>query len=173
MDVWEPLLAIADLAGGDWPDRARAAALALSAGVKVEDTSLGVILLKDIRSILDSNGQDRIHTADLLTALNAMDESPWGDLSSGGSMGKGLNSRRLAKELKPYGIKPKDVRDDGKVQKGYYRDDFMDSWSRYLPADATSATSATEVEPEPAGVALVAHVADTSGGAEEKERWKL
>jgi hypothetical protein len=31
-DVWEPLLAIADLAGGSWPERARAAAVALSTG---------------------------------------------------------------------------------------------------------------------------------------------
>jgi len=31
-DVWEPLLAIAELAGGDWPERARTAAVALSSG---------------------------------------------------------------------------------------------------------------------------------------------
>ena len=28
-DVWEPLLAIAEAAGGDWPQRAREAAIAL------------------------------------------------------------------------------------------------------------------------------------------------
>jgi hypothetical protein len=36
-DVWEPLLAIADLADGEWPERARAAALALSSGEERED----------------------------------------------------------------------------------------------------------------------------------------
>jgi Protein of unknown function (DUF3631) len=30
-DVWEALIAIADLAGGDWPERARRAAVALVA----------------------------------------------------------------------------------------------------------------------------------------------
>jgi len=30
-DIWEPLLALADLAGGDWPGKARQAAVALNA----------------------------------------------------------------------------------------------------------------------------------------------
>ena len=33
-DVWEALLAVADAAGGDWPERARAAAVALVAQSK-------------------------------------------------------------------------------------------------------------------------------------------
>src|SRR5262249_54081591 len=44
-DIWEPLLAIADLAGGDWPARARTAALELSTGEEREDDSLNVRLL--------------------------------------------------------------------------------------------------------------------------------
>ena len=36
-DNWEPLLAIADRTGGEWPERARKAALALSGNGVVED----------------------------------------------------------------------------------------------------------------------------------------
>ncbi len=46
-DVWEPLLAVADAAGGDWPQRARQAAAALVAQAKQSTPSLGVRLLAD------------------------------------------------------------------------------------------------------------------------------
>jgi len=49
-DAWEPLLAIADVAGGDWPQRARAAAIALS-GKEEETVSLDTELLSDIRDL--------------------------------------------------------------------------------------------------------------------------
>jgi hypothetical protein len=39
-DVWEPLLAVADLIGGEWPQRARAAAVALVAQSKEVEPSL-------------------------------------------------------------------------------------------------------------------------------------
>ena len=59
-DTWDSLFAIADVAGGDWPRRARAAALVL-AGVRDEDDNATAIsmdgddeleLLADIRAIL-------------------------------------------------------------------------------------------------------------------------
>jgi hypothetical protein len=164
-DVWEALLSIADLAGGDWPERARAAALALSAAVIVEDASLGVMVLRDIKSIFDAAGKDTMATAELVPALVAMEESPWGDLR-----GKSIDNRRLARELRQYGIRPRDLKipdSDNKVQKGYRREDFVDAWGRYIPADATNATNATDATDaalEPEKVAAVAAVADKSGG---------
>src|SRR5512132_3246908 len=50
-DNWEPLLTIADRAGGQWPERARKAALALSGAA--EDGSIGVTLLGDIKAIFE------------------------------------------------------------------------------------------------------------------------
>lgn len=61
-DVWEPLLAIADLAAGEWPDRARAAAIALSATSTWEDDSLSVRLLSDIRRVFLAAGADKLHS---------------------------------------------------------------------------------------------------------------
>ena len=49
-DVWEPLLAVADLAGGAWPHRARVAAVALVAHSSDPARSLGLCLLADVRA---------------------------------------------------------------------------------------------------------------------------
>lgn len=68
-DCWEPLLAIADLAGGDWPVRARAAAIQLSTGQEREDESMGAKLLKDIHAVFSANGTQRYRTADLIDEL--------------------------------------------------------------------------------------------------------
>src|SRR5262249_8963444 len=65
-DVWESMLAIADIAGADWPERARRAALALSTGDEREDDSILATLLRDIQSFFSDGKHDRVKTADLL-----------------------------------------------------------------------------------------------------------
>src|SRR5262249_20748233 len=50
-DNWEPLLAIADLCGGDWPKMAREAAVKLS-GID-DDETLGIQLLEDLRWLFE------------------------------------------------------------------------------------------------------------------------
>ena len=135
-DVWEPLLAIADLAGEAWPDRARAAAVALSGDGSNEDISPGVSLLNDIREVFVEMSSDRMPSASLVSALIGKEECPWGDLK-----GKPLDARSLARLLKPFDIRPHGLRlEDRTTPKGYYIRDFADAWSRYLPASATSAT---------------------------------
>lgn len=130
-EAWEPLLVIADLAGGDWPERARRAALVLSAGQAREDNSIGVRLLRDIRRVFEQQAEDRIATAGLLAALNADEEAPWGTWEK-----TGLKPHDLAKLLKPFDIRPGTVKlTDGRTAKGYKREDFIDSWTRHLPPD--------------------------------------
>jgi hypothetical protein len=54
-DAWEPLIAIADVAGGDWPTRARSAALALALGdiaIAAANSDTDVELFFDISQIL-------------------------------------------------------------------------------------------------------------------------
>jgi hypothetical protein len=163
-DVWEPLLAIADAAGADWPRLAREAATALVADAADTPASLGVRLLTDICAAFGDGEQ--MATADLLDCLNGMDESPWGDLR-----GKPLDSRRLARMLAPYGAKPCNIRTATGTPKGYRREALWDAWQRYLSPlsteSATSATSATSARPAPAspptaGGAFVADVADVA-----------
>ena len=138
-DVWEPLLAIADLAGGDWPQRARSAAKVLATGENREDASPGVQLLADIRRVFDQKGVDRLSSKYLVEALNALDDAPWGDLH-----GKPLDARGLGKKLKPYELKAKQVRFGEETDKGWELEDFADAWLRYLPARETSETQKHE-----------------------------
>ena len=77
-DVWEALLAIADAAGGEWPSRARVAAVVLVADAKQSTPSLGIRLLSDLKQVFE--GRDLMPTDAIIKALCALDEAPWGDL---------------------------------------------------------------------------------------------
>lgn len=124
-DVWEALLALADAAGGDWPERARDAAVELVAEAKDSAPSFGERLLADLRTIFADH--EVLFTEEILRALIALDESPWGDLR-----GKPLDARRLARYLKAFGVVPKQVRVGMATQKGYAAEDLFDPWARYL-----------------------------------------
>jgi hypothetical protein len=139
-DVWEPRLAIADAIGGDWPQRARDAAVALVATSAEAEPSLGVRLLADMKTVFDQARSGALPTAHILTALIGLPESPWGDLR-----GKPITDRALSTRLRQYGIRSKSVRIGDRISKGYTREDFHDAWLRYLPPSAAgeSATSAT------------------------------
>lgn len=138
-DVWEPLLMVADAAGGHWPQRARAACVELVAAAKADDKgSLGIRLLTDLRDHVFS-GIERLPTVSVLDQLCALDESPWGDLG-----GKPLDSRGLARMLREYmtaDLKPisaRNIKTSNGVLKGYYAADFRDAWERYCPPPAES-----------------------------------
>ena len=136
-EVWEPLIAIADAAGGTWPERARVASVADVAATRERVPTLGIRLLSDVREAFKE--KDVLATSALLEILNNMDEAPWGDLR-----GKPLDSRGLAMRLKKYGVAPKSVRIGEATPKGYTRKNLYDAWERYLPSlPITSATSAT------------------------------
>ncbi|MGZ5050456.1 MAG: DUF3631 domain-containing protein [Methylobacter sp.] len=126
-DNWEPLLAIADVAGGDWPHQARQAALKLS-GSESDSMSVGVELLSDIQEVFDTNKIDRIFTADLITALCDDDEKPWATYNRG----KAISPRQVSSRLKGYGIESVNVRIGHEVKKGFLKDQFKESFNRYL-----------------------------------------
>jgi hypothetical protein len=69
-DVWEPLIAIADAVGGEWPTRARVAAVTLVAASKEIEPSLGIRLLADLRTIFGD--REQMATEELLRALNGL-----------------------------------------------------------------------------------------------------
>jgi Protein of unknown function (DUF3631) len=125
-DIWEPLITVADLAAGEWPKRARVAAVALVADSKAGTPSLGVRLLADLRSVFGD--RDAKGTEEILEALRNLEEAPWGDLH-----GKPLNARGLAQRLRQYEIHSGEVRIGQWHGKGYKRSDLWDAWTRYLP----------------------------------------
>ena len=128
-DIVEPLLAIAGAAGGEWPKRARRAAKTLLAAEEREDAdSLGVRLLRDLRDAFEEEGADALRTSEVLTALNTREEAPWSKIRNG----EALDASRLARYLRPYGIKPDQFKHEGEKARGYRRPDFEDAWARYL-----------------------------------------
>ncbi|MGW6262321.1 DUF3631 domain-containing protein [Streptomyces sp. NPDC055085] len=152
-DVWEPLLAVADAAGGDWPTRARAACVALlSAAHDNDESSIGIRLLTDLRDKVFC-GADRMPTAVILEGLLRIDDGPWGDLDD-----KPINSRTLGRLLGQYvtaslkPIKSRGIRTPSGFPKGYYAEDLADAWMRYCPPPPEeSATSATSATPQVSG----------------------
>jgi hypothetical protein len=134
-DGAEPILTIADLAGGEWPDRVRRGLVELCAGEGMADDSLSVRLLRDVLTIFEVRRVDRLHSADLCEALAGLEEAPWGDY-----YGKPLKPRGLARLLEPFGVRSSQVKIDGRNRHGYARDDFRDAWNRYVPAQPGSET---------------------------------
>ena len=140
-DVIEPLLAIADRAGGSWPTKARDAVVELLTGNAAEDESTRVRLLADIRNVfLARPTLDRLSSRDLLTELLADEASPWAEVSNG----KPLTLVALARFLKPFEIAPRTIKlDGGTTAKGYFREGLADAFVRYLPHRTTEPSPAS------------------------------
>lgn len=139
-DVWEPLFAIADLAGGRWPEAARDAARLLSGGARRAD-STEIRLLGHIRDVFDD---ERMSCGSLAEALNADEGLPYG----GWSAGKGITTRELGHKLARYDIRAKKIRFGERTVYGYERAQFEDAWARYLP-DMGSQTGTTGTTAQP------------------------
>jgi hypothetical protein len=142
-DCWEPLLAIADLAGGEWPQQARAAAIGINANRDLL-ASYPEMLLSDIRTVFMANDADKMFTKTLLGHLHALEERPWGTIVRGNPM----TANSLASRLKDFNVRPKDIRSGEAVYKGYAYEDFAEAFARNLPAWVAPATSATAATPE-------------------------
>ena len=141
-DVWEALLAVADLAGGDWPARARVAAVSLVKRSEERAPSLGVLLLRDLRDVFAEKAEARLSTEVILDHLIALDESPWGDLR-----GKALDARGLSRRLSKYGVGPRTLREGSRVFKGYDASDLADAWTRYLPSLDVTTDECSQIPP--------------------------
>jgi Protein of unknown function (DUF3631) len=126
-DNWRPLLAIAAIAGGRWPERVRKAATKAHAAVVAGDEASRLeILLGDIRDIFKEEGKAEISSADLVKTLIAIEGHSWGEL---GKSRKPLTQNRLARMLKPLSITPQHLGQDR--ARGYVFDHFMDAFARY------------------------------------------
>lgn len=126
-DNWRPLFSIANLAGGKWPERVRAAALALSMDTDESEGSELIDLLNELRDVFKE--RDRIPSADLAEHLGSKTESRWSEWSHG----KPITQRQVAHLLAPLKIKPSSIRVGTETPRGYLRAWFDDAFARYTP----------------------------------------
>ncbi len=130
-DNWEPLLAIAMVAGGQWLEVGTKAAVKLSGSGNPVET-IGTELLADIKEIFEMNERERISTADLIRALCDDDEKAWATYNRGNP----ISPRQLANKLKGYGITSTTLRfRHTGLAKGYERKQFEEAFSRYIPVE--------------------------------------
>lgn len=125
-DVWRPLFALAEEAGGEWLRRVREAQAAEPALTQ----EIGVKLLADIKRIFDETGAERTTTEDLLAKLvdRGLEWAEWRN-------GKPITARSLGALLKPFNI-ASDSLELGKVKgkrvqrQGYWRRQFEEAWAQ-------------------------------------------
>lgn len=139
-DNWRPLFAIAEIAGGDWPERCAAAFSKLTTREDLDAQGIGTMLLADMKQLFTD---DRIFSKDLIELLAQLKERPWPEVCRG----KPITERWLARKLAAFNIRPKLLRiGDSNPARGYEKADFEDAFARYLAE--TGDSSATPLQHE-------------------------
>jgi hypothetical protein len=131
--LWKPLIAIADRAGTEWGERARVGAVGFlnrSGMYEEEEGGHRELVLGDIKAFFDSTELEKVDSIALIHYLKELESRPW----------EYLTPYKLAKLLKDFEIKPKDVKIGTKSYSGYYRYQFSNAWKRYYRAPSTSAS---------------------------------
>jgi hypothetical protein len=136
-DIWEPLLVLADIAGGEWPTKARRAAEGLTANSHGR-SPIGSLLF-DILFVLCGCGYEprRLFSRDLVAGLNRIPNRPWADMPGLRSVDSGQRREAtelwLARQLRPYGVRPRVLRIGEQIGKGYDEEDLLEVFQRYIP----------------------------------------
>jgi len=135
-DNFRPLISIADATSPAWGALARAAAVFFAQSARHEDPV--VTLLRDIRSIFDAQGIDRITAKALVVALHEMGDGRWSEFC-GAQRNRSphkLRESELRAMLRPLGIITHSVwpgkgKPGDHSGKGYTRADFEAAWRDY------------------------------------------
>jgi putative DNA primase/helicase len=151
-DNWLPLVAVAELAGGQWPQHAELAALA-DVRAASESEEYGELLLADLVAIFVAfdekygNRHDKLPTHQLLSALHRIEERPWPEY---GRARKPMSAMQLARLLRPFRIRSVTIRpyDDDETVKGYRRQPIELAYTRYAESPDAAVTPS-----QPAGKA--------------------
>jgi uncharacterized protein DUF3631 len=128
-DTFDPLYAIARLAGNDWETRLHTAALHLTSAARTENT--GVELLLDIASIFMQSGREKVFSRELVATLR---EGRSG-MKSLALRNSAIEEHGIAKILRSYGIRPRTFRIGKEVNKGYEAGSLREALARYVPSN--------------------------------------
>jgi hypothetical protein len=127
---------LAEIAGGDWPAKAREAAAGLTARAQ-EGNPIGSLLL-DIMFLFLRDDRERLFTRELVEGLNWRRDRPWAELRRG----RDLTDMWLSQQLRPYGVKPRTMRIGEAMGKGYAMEDLLEVFRRYIPRSEVEALKA-------------------------------
>jgi hypothetical protein len=122
IDNWIPLFTLAKAIDATWYTRCEDAYAVLVNEVEME---LPTRLLSDIRNHLVKATNTRISSTNIFQSLMADETAPWADMR--------LTQAKVASMLTPYNIKPRYMRIEGKILRGYESTQFEDAFERYLP----------------------------------------
>ncbi len=170
MDVAEPLFAIADEAGGEWPSRVRRAVFDLEeAAGHVAEEELGVLALRHVLDAFRTKRVTKLFTDDLLAYMVTLDDGPWAEwwgdrVASGQTVGPARRLRKLLDRFEK--VEPTQVRLGEVTRKGYHLEPVQAAGSRYL-----SETSETSETPLARPVSDVSPVSDTQGERAREPGW--
>jgi hypothetical protein len=142
-DIWEPLFALADLAGGDWPQLARQAAVTIT-GCQ-DNNPIGSLLL-DIFVLFSELKTERLFSRQIVEHLNTLSGRAWIEMNKG----KEITELWLAQKLRPYGIRPKTIWIGDDSAKGYRQSDLLDISRRYVTRSDLEALTTPDRDEEPA-----------------------
>ena len=124
-DNWEPLFALADLAGDKWPATARQAALELSG----ERTQANLELLSDVKRAFEESKADRLFSRNICERLAKIQGAQW---SKFGKRSTPISPAQFANELHDFGVLPRNIRIGIVTGKGYYLEDFERAFEENL-----------------------------------------
>lgn len=157
-DICEPLLAIADIAGGAWPQVAREAILQVCAIDETDD--LRERLLGEVWRLFGEPGTDFLSLKVIVERLVQSETGGWDTVDRG----KQLSTGKLARWLRGFGLIAVQSRQDADRRRGYLRQEFADVAARYLDSfpgnGVTGVTGVTRAE----NIDVQRHTAGVTGG---------
>ena len=143
-DNWRPIIELAHLVGGEWPERITKAALAkVGSDATVRGSGVMIALLADIRKVI--GGRDRITTKELVQGLLGLEEDAsrdWSITNRGRPLDHYWLRDTLDGVLDPPGTQRWKLRD--KVVRGYTNHQLRDAFGRYLPSVASETPSSSD-----------------------------
>jgi putative DNA primase/helicase len=142
-DNWRPLIAIADAMSENLGLQARKTAVQIQKeNIGSGEDDAGLMALADVAAIFEHRDKPGMSSEDVVSDLNALDDRPWKTWRGG----QPLTKHGLARLLRPFDIKPKDLRfrNTDTVLKGYERGPVKEAKERYVD----EAVSVTEQDPD-------------------------
>jgi Protein of unknown function (DUF3631)/Toprim-like len=151
-DICKPLLAIADAAGGHWPERARQALIEIFSDDRHVKESDRLMLLRHLyERFVPEDGEplEFVSTPEMIEWLTSRDDWPWSEY---GKARKPITGPQIARLLRAFDVENVRVRVNGERMRGYTLAGLRDAFNRYVqPVPSLKSQSGTDGETPASG----------------------